>query len=387
MSLFLPLTFLILFPLLFNATLSLELRDGNECDPFPYDLDNECRNVLLSEVNFNHEEQDLIFSEISVFISDVRMFPSICRRSLIWLLCNLAFPSCIQGVVCHSIDLSSCFQVEENCMDSYQSFCSQTEQNRMICDGLASLLNCSSFFSSPPTSTSSFPLYLPLDEMSIDQTFEQIEQCDPSTGMEGLQKATEEPIEVTTCLISQNVTIDPCCTSPLYVKDKKTGECVVSCPQYDYTKEKEETLGIVSFVLLWISTFIFFLSVFPSFFIPELRQFPGYVGYIVSFTTLLFLHSQSWAFYVGGPKVFVCHSEQNFFVAEENVSGSPRCFIQVCFSFGSLSLSPLCQFVFSGDDWTDSFDEYFLLANDFRSLYTLVPPFTSIPLFRTFSIK
>ena len=71
---------------------------GGSCEP--YNLSNtECDGNTLPVV-FVVEglSQMQLYLFIAPNISDVRMFPPACRRSLIWLLCNSALPGCVLGM-------------------------------------------------------------------------------------------------------------------------------------------------------------------------------------------------------------------------------------------------------------------------------------------------
>ena len=204
---------------------------------FEYTLQNECTSVLGTVLVDQEEQQDFFLENVSLTVSNVRMFGSDCRRQFLSYYCQLMFG----GFVCESssseeqlcLEEQYCFQVSESCSDDF-------------------LLNCSSSSSSPAPTPS------PLTSSCQEEVMTQIE------------KVVQLPIEVQTCLNNAKEDIE-CCIKP-YVFDENN-ECVVECPQYLYGQDLEYWIGTSAFVFFWISFLVYIIAIIPFYMTENFRLF------------------------------------------------------------------------------------------------------------------
>ena len=191
---------------------------------FDYQLENECSTFVNNQVVLDKPLQEAIFNFISLNVSDIRLLPFECRRPLLWYLCGSAFPPCPRESeeerLCWQIE--GCHQVSEACDDFFSLDCPSLSFFE-----LDSSLPCSSMVS------------------------------------EDLEKTTQHPIKVETCLGEESQTIE-CCPDPFIVD--KGGECVVECLQYEFGERFETGIQITIFVFFWIEILVLFIGQLPFIF-------------------------------------------------------------------------------------------------------------------------
>ena len=199
---------------------------------------------MLGEVSINQNEQQDFFDEnVSLIVSNVRMFGSNCRRPFLSYYCQLMFG----GFFCSSsspeeqycLEDQFCIQVSDSCSDDF-------------------LLNCSSSSLSSPSLSSPSPSPSPL-----------LLSCEEKVTKE-IEEVVETPIKVQTCLGNSKEEIE-CCIGP-YVFDDND-ECVVQCPQYVYGEKLEKILRIVSAVFIFITIIIYVVLLTPFYMTDNLRFF------------------------------------------------------------------------------------------------------------------
>ena len=196
---------------------------------------------MLGEVSIDQNEQQDFFDEnVSLIVSNVRMFGSNCRRPFLSYYCQLMFG----GFFCSSsspeeqycLEDQFCIQVSDSCSDDFS-------------------LNCSSSLSSPSLSSPSpSPLLLSCEEKVTKE----------------IEEVVETPIKVQTCLDNSKEEIE-CCIGP-YVFDDND-ECVVQCPQSIYGDNWEKGLRITAFVSISFTIVIYVVLLTPFYMTDNLRFF------------------------------------------------------------------------------------------------------------------
>eukprot|EP00009_Paramoeba_aestuarina_P007469 CAMPEP_0201518106 /NCGR_PEP_ID=MMETSP0161_2-20130828/9020_1 /ASSEMBLY_ACC=CAM_ASM_000251 /TAXON_ID=180227 /ORGANISM="Neoparamoeba aestuarina, Strain SoJaBio B1-5/56/2" /LENGTH=193 /DNA_ID=CAMNT_0047915779 /DNA_START=119 /DNA_END=697 /DNA_ORIENTATION=+ len=171
---------------------------------YDYALENECTQNLQHELLFSPLEQEIVWYNLSLFISDLRMVPEHCRRPLAWLLCVSSFPSSPP---------TACFVTRRDCEFVIDS-----------CEDFGVDIDCANLFPDGNDSEGG------------------------NCGM-SVEEAKETPNAVETCLEDYDEEIE-CCLDP-YWKDGNTKECVIICPTYQSSDAKSLGLTYAAFGCLW----------------------------------------------------------------------------------------------------------------------------------------
>jgi len=303
------------FLLLFLLQSSVSDRCGT------YLLHNECTGLVGEQVALTSSSQEEQYQTIAFTVSDIRLFTSLsnsleCRRSYIWLLCNLAFPSCVE-----EDNMNNCTELpSRDTCDSINSTCATSLATVSVdCEALFN-----SFTNSPnslSTNTSVCNSTIPFNSTIISSIF----------------------IPPVTC-IDNTSSLIPCCPPP-FLRSLATEECIPACPIPFFSVEKDQTLEQTAYTLTWISTGIFVVSFLPLCVIDNMLIFPRYVMPLAAFLGICYLQTLIWSLYAGGATPYVCGDYQNeqsydLFDTLEDFVDSTRCKFQFAFgSFFSLALS------------------------------------------------
>ena len=322
---------------LFLVWFGSQFLSGSTSSCQPYLLDNECsyvvgESVLTKEVSIDSSPSEItsaqleMFSQIALNISDLRMFPFQCRRPALWLLCNLVFETCDESnePTCSPVDDEQCELVSQNCSNTCMTVF-QTE-----CPVWSP---CSNAQTSTTTTSAR-------DSSCFGSEENEKEEEDTESGLsDGCPNNTQllidsnlSPIPVITCISgfdgNESIPLFSCCNSPYVLDSGNTEECVIQCPQYDFSKETESAINVVGFCFTWISSLLFLFSAIPLYFVGELSKFPQYVSPLTSFATLGLLHTWTWSIYVGGNANYLCQGEKDYSVAHYAFSNSFICIFQ-----------------------------------------------------------
>ena len=244
---------------------------------YPYVLQNECTVNIQHNITQAPEEQTVFFDALSLLVSDLRMIlPETCRRSSLWILCNLAFPC--QSQVC-SVTREDCEFAFKDCPPSDLT------------------LNCSSF----PTESEALEMEEEKKRWWGGEERGWIDGIGNNVLEEEyfvtVQESAETPNPVTTCLADRGEEIQ-CCLDP-FTKKSDTDECVLACPSYPFGETRYKALTYTHFALLWITTVLVIAALVPLLFLKQTLTFPKYAMPAAMVATLFWLHNEMWSIYVG----------------------------------------------------------------------------------------
>ena len=238
---------------------------------YPYVLDNECSVNIQHNVTSSPEDQATVFDFISLLVSDVRMVtPDTCRRGSLWIVCNLAFP-------CQGED---CSVTREDCEYAFKD-----------CPPSDSTLNCSSF----PSEDEEKRRYWGGEEKGW--VFDERNGASGDSYWVTVEESSQIPNPVTTCLGEDGDDIE-CCIEP-YTMDRNTEECVLKCPAYPFGETRFKAMTYTHFALLWVATIMVVIALFPLCFLKQTLTFPKYAMPAALIASVLWLHNEMWAVYVG----------------------------------------------------------------------------------------
>ncbi len=257
----------------------------------PYVLDNEC-SVVVSPLVSSPIPQQLLFDLfLAQTISDIRMFPSQCRRSLIWYLCNSAYPMCdnVTGSVC-PVSAESCDYVYSQC----ETFPNITKN-----------LNCGVTMSCPEQQHHDDPFLFP-PSLSLVDSKRSIDSESPCVKNLSSSFIDTTPIPVVTCIsVGLNDTI-PCCPTP-YVRHSN-GECVIQCLQYGFGESRENDWALASLIMVWVASSLYIFAIIPSLVLSNWLQFPTVAVHSMEVCCFIIVHTSIWATYEG-PQQYICGGE------------------------------------------------------------------------------
>ena len=212
---------------------------------FNYTLDNECTIVFENKsTSIDPSLQSLVFEEIALSVSDVRMFPTKCRRSILWFFCDLSFQSCpffTNSLACESYYLSFCHEVGNTCQkeiedrEKYQNDDDDEDDFDFDFDfDIIERLGCEIVVSN----------WCQVGDV-FQQQQQHTEEKESPTRKGEERFVTSIPIPVQTCLINSNES-NTCCPEPFH-QHSETLECVVSCPNdRDFI-----IVSVVTFSIAW----------------------------------------------------------------------------------------------------------------------------------------
>jgi hypothetical protein len=295
-------SFSFIFHFLFTQLICIDAQCYN------YTLDNECSFVVGSSVETSPEYQEDLFSSFALNVSDIRMVPSICRRTVLWFYCNLIFKG-----YCEDDDF-------DNLGVSESSGCIP---NRYSCDQMnddcsVGIVNCDLLYTFISNET---------------------RRCET----EDLEISVSNSIAVSTCLESQNMSIE-CCPSPFH-QHSKTKECVLQCkpPIGIFFEEDQKLISIVSMALSIVGLVVIIIGIFPLFFSNQLFEFPRYVIILVCLSLSISFFELNISIFVGR-KEFLCGDEEDFAVATDELIRDRSC-QTVMGLYVLLSLTGFCWYL------------------------------------------
>jgi hypothetical protein len=235
---------------------------------FPFSFSSECSYPINYSVSQDFQLQQKTFEQIQWTISDIRMLPNTCRRSIIRCLCSITFPLCQD-------DLD-----EQHSVFVCESVCNVTIRER--CDGIINATDLDLIISS----------FLADGSVETDPT----QEC--------FLPISSGTIPVTTCLPDGI----KCCTGILNIDTQQ--QCSLYCVS-SYEREDERTLEIILVVLAWVSFSISFFGVIPFLFDKHARQFPNHIPLCLILTATVGALIVTWGDYSSAyvPGSFVCNSD------------------------------------------------------------------------------
>jgi hypothetical protein len=253
---------------------------------FNYTLHNEC-SFVVETVETTPEMQEILYTFFSLNISDTRMLPPKCRRAVLWFLCNSIFKGdCRENNLQSDLE-SNGISESGGCVPD-QTACNQMNE---LCS--TDVVNCTELYTSI------------------------ISNKTRSCEINDLTLALSNSIKVSTCLATQNETIE-CCPTP-YHRHSKTKECVIQCePPITILLAKDEKLiSIVSMVFVMITLLMLFFGTLPLFCTNQIFLFPRYVIIMVCFSISTYNFFFNVILLVGREE-YLCGDEENYLLAVDH---------------------------------------------------------------------